>query len=87
MPAGHLLAYIKKDGISSVLGDVNRSLEVMGTSCLPPVTLCRGHVQGHFLTFCLSPFHFHALVCRIEISQTVIVPEKAVTLAGKDERY
>ena len=86
MPAGHLLSHIQKYRVCTVFRYIDCSLEVMRTSCLPSVSLSRGNVQGNFLSFSLRSFHLDTAFGRVEVGKTVIVPQKSVSLARKQER-
>ena len=77
----HLLSYIEKDYVLSVLRNFKSSIEVVVATDFPSSSLCRSHIDSSlFASFSLTLHHYLA-VCRVEVSESVVVPEDTVTLA------
>ena len=85
--AGHFLPDVKEQGVLPRLGNVYGGGKVAGPAHLTAVAGCTGGIDGHNLTVVILLGQSDAMVCRIKIRQTIIVPHQAIALARKDEGY
>ena len=86
VPARHLLAHVQQEGIGSVLGNVDAAGEGPGEAALPAVARGAGGVHRLALAVLARHGQRDGLVRRIEVRETVVVPEQAIPLVGQDER-
>ena len=83
--SGHFLADIQQQGIPSVLRGCKLAFKSLEHTPFPyvAVSACRIYVYGFTIAvFCT--FQLHHLLGRVEIGQTVIVPEYAISFIGYD---
>ena len=83
MSTGHLLSYIQQQGIITLLIHINRCLEHISLAHLSPCSFCRGYVHHLPIAFSFLFCQSHMLVARIELCQSVVVPQQAIALTGK----
>ena len=87
MSSRHLLTYIKKDDILSVLRYLEGSLEVVVAADFPSSSFGRCHIHPSLSAFTCLALHHELVVGRVEVCKSVVVPEDTVSLVGHHERY
>ena len=86
MPAGHLLPHVQQQCIVAGLLNVDGCLEDMAFAHFALSTLSRCHVYYLLLTCALTFCQLHALLARVKLGESVVIPQYAVALARYQHR-
>ena len=81
MTARHLLSHVEQQGIVAFLGNVDGGGEDVALAHLLLSTFRRSHVHHFRLAAARLPFQSHAVLARVQLRQSVVVPQQTPSLA------